>query len=59
MPDTEIGLHVPAECIRCGAHGTIKLQTSLYGDVVTLEWCCTVCNAEWPVKRRDELPRPK
>ncbi len=55
MPDTPISLRMPPECIRCGATH-IKLQQTIKGDQIVLEWCCTICNAEWPVKRRDEQP---
>jgi len=57
VPDTNISLRVPPECDRCGAVGKVKLQQTLKGDQVLLEWCCTACNAEWPVKRRDQPPR--
>ena len=56
MPDTEISLRVPSHCIRCSETGRIKLQTAIQGNLIELEWCCTACNAEWPVKRRDEEP---
>ena len=56
MPDTNISLRVPLECIRCSAIHTIKLQQTIKGDQILLEWCCTVCNAQWPVKRKDEQP---
>jgi len=57
VPDTEIALRVPPHCIRCGAEGTIKLQTAVKGSFIELEWCCTACDVEWAVKRRDENPR--
>ena len=59
MPDTAIGLRIPQACIRCGARGTVRLQTALQGSIVTLEWLCTACNADWPVKRQEEVPHPK
>ena len=57
VPDTEISFHVPPECIRCRAIHTLELQQTTKGGEIVLEWCCTICNAEWPVKRRDEQPR--
>ena len=57
VPDTEVSFRVPSERIRCGAPDTIKLQQTIKGGQINLEWLCIVCNGEWPVKRRDEQPR--
>jgi hypothetical protein len=56
MPETPVRLRVPAACVGCGARGTVKLQQTIRGENVVLEWNCTICNAEWPVRRKDEQP---
>jgi hypothetical protein len=54
MTDTPVRLRVPVACVSCGARGTIKLQQTIKGESVVLEWNCSICNAEWPVRRQDE-----
>ena len=56
MPDTPVVLRMPPACVECGRQGTVKLQETIQGTKVALEWCCTECNAEWPVRRREEDP---
>ena len=53
MPERPITLRVPPSCGDCGARGTVRLQQTLKGANVTLEWYCTACHAEWPVRRKD------
>jgi len=54
MPETPVRLRVPPNCVRCGMAGTIRLQQTIKGESVVLEWACTACEAEWPVVRKDE-----
>jgi len=54
MPETPVRLRVPASCPHCHAKDTVKVQTSIRGDSVLLEWHCTACKTEWPVRRKDE-----
>ena len=56
MPNTPVVLRTPAKCTLCGTTGTVKLQQTIRGDHVILEWHCTACDAEWPVRRREEDP---
>ena len=56
MPQTPISLNVPPACRECGSRGTVKLQQSIKGDHVALQWHCTECKAEWPVVRADQTP---
>jgi hypothetical protein len=53
VPERPITLRVPLRCGDCGARGTVRLQQTLKGEDVTLEWYCTACQAEWPVRRKD------
>ena len=54
MPNTPVVLRMPPECLECGNHGPVNLQQTIKGDHVILQWCCTGCGAEWPVRRREE-----
>jgi len=29
--------------------GTVEMQQVIKGQAVVLSWCCTQCEAEWPV----------
>jgi hypothetical protein len=46
--------HRPAECVLCGAVGTVMPDTTIHGDSVFLAWCCGKCHGEWPITP-DEL----
>ena len=56
VPNTPIALRVPKECEHCHRTGTVRLQQTLKGDQMNLEWCCTACQHEWPVTRKEEVP---
>jgi hypothetical protein len=43
-----------AACPYCHAQDTVKVQTTIRGESVLLEWHCAACKAEWPVRRKDE-----
>jgi hypothetical protein len=47
---------VPPECSECGWPGTVTVQQTIQGDHVVLVWCCTACNAEWPIRYQQENP---
>lgn len=55
MPETPIALRVPQQCANCGKAGTVKLQQTIKGERIVLDWYCTACEAEWPVKRKEEV----
>ena len=38
----------------CHAQDTVKVQTTIRGESVLLEWHCAACKAEWPVRRKNE-----
>ena len=42
-------LKVPPRCPACKRDVTIKLEQTIKGDTVVLEWCCTACDHHWPV----------
>src|SRR5688500_658031 len=48
---------VPLECAECGWPGTVTVQQTVQGDRAFLVWCCIACNAEWPVRDREDNPR--
>jgi hypothetical protein len=54
MPDNPVVLRVPRQCATCGRLGTVKLQQTIRGERVILDWCCGACDAEWPVRRKEE-----
>lgn len=55
MPNTPVVLTVPPVCLTCGTAGTVKLQQTIRGEHVVLEWACSACQAEWPVRRKEEV----
>ena len=56
MPETPIALRVPTECAVCHRAGAVKLQQTIKGDKMVLEWSCAACGHEWPVRRKEEVP---
>jgi hypothetical protein len=56
MSDRPLALHIPAFCERCHAANMVKLQQTIRGAQIVLQWLCGACKAEWPVRRRDEEP---
>ena len=48
---------VPAECAECGWPGTVTVRQTIQADRAVLVWCCIACNAEWPLRDREETPR--
>jgi hypothetical protein len=55
MPNTPVVLQVPRACVQCGRDGTVRLQQTIRGENVVLEWSCIACHAEWPVRRKEEV----
>lgn len=55
MPNTPIALQTPDTCMRCGSKGTIELEHTIKGTRISLTWHCTVCDEEWPVRRKEEV----
>ena len=43
-------LHIPERCPDCQQVGGIKLEQTIKGADVDLNWCCGACNHSWPVK---------
>jgi len=41
---------VPPVCPKCGAFGTVKLESTHKGASTALIWICKRCDHEWPVK---------
>ena len=54
MLPNRIRFRRPAECVLCGAVGTVMPETTIHGDSVFLAWCCGKCQGEWPITP-DEL----
>jgi hypothetical protein len=52
--DNLIHFRRPAECVLCGAVGTVMAETTVHGDSVFVAWCCEKCQGEWPITP-DEL----
>jgi hypothetical protein len=55
MPNTPISLLVPSVCPACGQAGRVKLQQTMKGEAVILEWACGACDAEWRVTRKEQV----
>lgn len=53
-PDALVAFRVPKICERCRTLGCVGLQHTVRGDRVQLQWRCATCEAEWPVKHRDQ-----
>ena len=53
-PDAPVALRVPKICEQCHTLGCVDLQHTVHGDRVQLQWRCATCEAEWPVKHRDQ-----
>ena len=54
LPNTPIALRVPPTCEGCGREGLVRLQQSIRGGQVVLQWHCSGCDHEWPVRRKEE-----
>ena len=49
-----LALHRREECPSCHASGGIRVEQTIKGDTVLLQWLCSTCQASWPVVRSDE-----
>src|SRR5688500_12563596 len=47
-------LRLPDRCIRCGALGSVGLESTLQGSAVHFGWWCRGCGDDWPL---DETER--
>ena len=56
MPETPITLAVPDRCPNCQVAGRVRLQQTIQGNRVLLEWVCQACSREWLVRHKDEHP---
>jgi hypothetical protein len=56
VPDKPLAVKVPDVCPHCGRAGVVRLQQELTGASIQLEWHCIGCQAEWPVKRKEQEP---
>lgn len=50
MVSASLSLRIPC-CPQCGAHGTIRLQQTVRGESIVLDWSCSRCETEWSVER--------
>jgi hypothetical protein len=55
VPDRPVALRIPEQCPHCGAHASVKPETTIKGEMVLLQWCCSACSREWPVIGHDEV----
>jgi hypothetical protein len=57
-PVPQVSLLVPQQCPLCTGRGGVRLQTTVRGGRVQLQWYCVRCEAEWPVTRAEAAGRP-
>ena len=48
-------LVLPDRCPKCNTPGTARLQQTIRGDAILLNWSCSRCNGEWPIQEIDRV----
>jgi hypothetical protein len=55
MPNQPLSLNRPERCPSCHIGGGIRVEQTIKGDSVLLQWLCSTCQARWPVVQDDEV----
>ncbi len=55
MDAPNLTLEIPERCPSCAATGAVRLQQTIRGRAVVLNWCCARCQHEWPIDP-DDVP---
>src|SRR5581483_12174168 len=58
MTRERLQLRLPERCVKCGALGSVRLESTITGHTVALAWCCHACSFEWPTSE-EERERPE
>ena len=45
----KLTIPVPGRCPRCKTNGAARLQQTIRGRAILLNWVCSVCGAEWAI----------
>ena len=54
-PAAALRLRIPQTCPFCARSGYAKLEQTIQGNVIVLNWHCTLCDKEWPAAHDAEL----
>lgn len=47
-------LRLPERCPSCRFVGSVRLESTVTGDELSLKWCCHACSHEWAVTEQEE-----
>jgi hypothetical protein len=54
MAAERLRLRLPERCLRCGAIGVVRLESTITGRSVCLAWCCNACSFDWPISEKEQ-----